>query len=344
MIFIDACRGIKREYAPVWMMRQAGRYLPQYREVRARLGSFLNLCESPKDAAEVTLQPVKELGVDAAIIFSDILIVPQKMGLELDFKENEGPVFANTVSDLASIERLKFGPEVASELGYMYEALELTRKKLDPNKALIGFCGAPWTLLTYMVEGKGSKSFAKSKKFIYGQKLLAHALLEKLTQSLQHFLLSQINAGANAVMIFDSWASALEASAYEEFGLGYIRKIASYLKRHAPDIPLIVFSRAAADFYELHFGDNVDVIALCQNDDALKAARAFGSRYSLQGNLEPARLYDANAIAIGVSRIRAAMDMGAARAHIFNLGHGIAPDTPVENAKLFVKLAQEPFI
>ncbi len=212
MIFIDACFRKKTPYTPIWMMRQAGRYLSEYQESRKKAGSFLELCKNSDLATEVTLQPVEVLGVDAAILFSDILVVPLEMGLNLEFIPKKGPHFLETITDLKSVESLKVG--AYKQLNYVYDTISQTRQKLSKEKALIGFCGSPWTLATYMIEGEGSKSYAKSKKMLYSEPEVLKALLEKLSLELIEYLSLQIQAGVNAVMIFDSWASALEKEAY----------------------------------------------------------------------------------------------------------------------------------
>ena len=216
MIFVDACLGKKTPYTPVWMMRQAGRYLPEYMEVRAQAGDFLSLCKDPQKACEVTLQPVDILGVDAAILFSDILVVPLEMGMELKFLKGEGPVFSHPIKNQADLDKLDVQKAIDG-LEYVYETIRLIRGKLSADKALIGFCGAPWTLATYMIEGQGTKTYALVKKLIYSDPAFMHALLAKVTEVLKGYMERQIQSGANVVMIFDSWAAALEERAYFEF-------------------------------------------------------------------------------------------------------------------------------
>lgn len=228
MIFIDACFRKETPYTPIWMMRQAGRYLSEYQEIRKKAGSFLELCKNSDLATEVTLQPVEILGVDAAILFSDILVVPLEMGLNLEFMPKKGPHFLETITDLKSVESLKVG--AYKQLNYVYDTISQTRQKLSKEKALIGFCGSPWTLATYMIEGEGSKSYAKSKKMLYSEPEVLKALLEKLSLELIEYLSLQIQAGVNAVMIFDSWASALEKEAYLKFSWDYLKKSLKSLK------------------------------------------------------------------------------------------------------------------
>jgi len=216
-IFVDACFGKETPYTPVWMMRQAGRYLPEYMKVRAEAGSFLNLCHDPKKACEVTIQPLDIVGVDAAILFSDILVIPHEMGMDLEFIKGEGPVFHKPLKDEADIDALLGGEEAANKLTYVYDTLKLLKEELPEDKTLIGFTGAPWTLATYMIEGKGTKTYNLCKKLIYTNPELMHKLLAKVTQVVKYYMEKQIQAGADVVQIFDSWAAALEKQAYFEF-------------------------------------------------------------------------------------------------------------------------------
>lgn len=332
MIFIDACFKKDTPYTPVWMMRQAGRYLPEYRAVRASAVDFISLCKNYKLASEVTLQPVDILDVDAAIIFSDILVVPMQMGLNLRFESGEGPVFDSTIRNLDDLSKLSLDVN----LDYVYDALKLTREKLKDDKALIGFCGAPWTLATYMIEGRGSKNYENSKKAIYKNEPFMKELLSMLTQALKSYLENQIKSGANAVMIFDSWAGALESSVYLEYGFSYIKEICSYLKPKYPYIPIIVFAKGSALSYEKMDGD-FDVFGVDWSTPIEYADKIIPTKYCLQGNMEPFRLYDKKAIDEGIEHIRANIKN---HKHIFNLGHGITPDVPVENARYFIQKAQ----
>ncbi|MBT0824817.1 uroporphyrinogen decarboxylase [Campylobacter lari] len=336
MIFIDACFKKSTPYTPVWMMRQAGRYLPEYMEVRASAGDFLSLCKDYKKASEVTLQPVDILGVDAAIIFSDILVVPLEMGMDLKFEKGEGPVFSNPVKTKEDLERLDVEKSV-KKLSYVYDALALTREKLALDKALIGFCGSPWTIATYMIEGSGSKNYAKCKKLVYQNPELLHQILSKLTLALKYYIQEQIRAGANAVQIFDSWASALEKEMFFEFSFKYMLEIADFIKEKYPHIPVILFPKGISGFLD-DISGNFDVFGVDWSTPLELAKEKLGTKYTLQGNMEPCRLYDKKAIKQGVDKILNIMQDGA---HIFNLGHGILPDIPVENAKYFIKLVQE---
>lgn len=336
MIFIDACFKKPTPYTPVWMMRQAGRYLPEYMAVRTKAGDFLSLCKDYKLASEVSLQPVDILGVDAAIIFSDILVVPLEMGMKLRFEKGEGPVFDEPIFTLEQINALDTQKAVKN-LHYVYDALSLTREKLPQDKALIGFCGSPWTIATYMLEGRGSKNYAQSKRILYESPELLHSLLDKLTQTLKLYLQAQIKAGANALQVFDSWASALEKEAFFEFSFSYMLEISNFIKQNYPHIPVILFPKGVSGYLAYIKGD-FDVFGVSWDTPLELARDSLSQHYTLQGNLEPCRLYSKQAIAKGVKEILSIMK---GKNHIFNLGHGILPDIPVENAKYFIRLVQE---
>ena len=331
-IFVDACFGKETPYTPVWMMRQAGRYLPEYMEVRARAGNFLNLCHDPEKACEVTLQPVDIIGVDAAILFSDILVVPNEMGMELEFVKGEGPKFDKPVKDEADLDALIGGEEAASKLTYVYNTIKLIKEKLSEDKALIGFCGAPWTLATYMIEGEGTKTYNICKKMMYSDPDLLHKILAKVTEVLKFYMEKQIQAGIDVVQIFDSWAAAIEPSKYDEFSWKYMVEIADYLKEKYPHIPIIMFPKGIPAFLDKVYG-NFEVFGVDWSTPMGLAKEKLGSRYVLQGNMEPCRLYSKEATTECVEALQSIM--GGSR-HIFNLGHGILPDVPVENAKHFI--------
>lgn len=336
-IFVDACKGKKTPYTPVWMMRQAGRYLPEYMEVRAQAGNFLNLCHDPKKAAQVTIQPLDIVGVDAAILFSDILVVPNEMGMDLSFVKGEGPKFSNPLQTQEELDRLIGGKEASSKLTYVYETIELLRKQLDERDddiALIGFTGAPWTLATYMIEGQGTKTYNLCKKMMYSNPKLLHNILDKVTQVVKLYMEKQIKSGIDVVQIFDSWASAIEPSKYNEFSWKYMVEIADYLKSKYPDIPIIMFPKGVASFIEqgLVYG-NFDVFGVDWGTPMAMAKEKLGDKYILQGNMEPCRLYDKEQTTMCVEALQNIM--GGNR-HIFNLGHGILPDVPVQNAIHFV--------
>ncbi|DAB34062.1 MAG TPA: uroporphyrinogen decarboxylase [Sulfurospirillum sp. UBA12182] len=337
MIFVDACLGKPTPYTPIWMMRQAGRYLPEYMQVREQAGDFLSLCKDPQKACEVTLQPVDILGVDAAILFSDILVVPMEMGMELKFVKGEGPLFPKPIETLEDLEALSV-LEAATKLEYVYETIRLIRGKLAADKALIGFCGAPWTLATYMVEGQGTKTYAKVKKLIYSNPDFMHKLLAKVTEVLKLYMERQIQSGINVAMVFDSWAAALEEDAYFEFSWNYMKEISSYLKAKYPHIPVILFPKGISGYLDRIDGE-FDVFGVDWSTPLELAREKLGDKYVLQGNMEPTRLYSKTAIKEGVEKIVQTMQNN--NRHIFNLGHGILPDIPVENAKYFISLAQE---
>lgn len=336
MIFIDACFGKPTPYTPVWMMRQAGRYLPEYMRVRAQAGDFLSLCKDYKKASEVTLQPVDILGVDAAILFSDILVVPMEMGMELKFVKGEGPVFPKPIISMDNLDRLS-SDKAVKNLSYVYDTIKLTRDKLPQDRALIGFCGAPWTIATYMIEGGSTKTYNICKKMVYNNPQFLHAILRKVTNALKLYLAEQIKAGVNAIQIFDSWAGALEKSAYMEFGFSYINEIVDFIKSDYPDIAVIVFPKGISGFLE-DINGQFDVLGVDWSTPLQKVKKSLGAKYVLQGNMEPARLYSKDAIDDGVDEILSIM---GGKRHIFNLGHGILPDIPVENAKYFIKSVQE---
>ncbi|MDR0408113.1 MAG: uroporphyrinogen decarboxylase [Campylobacteraceae bacterium] len=333
MIFIDACFGKKTPFTPVWMMRQAGRYLPEYMKVRSKAGDFLSLCKTPELAAEVTLQPVDILGVDAAILFSDILVVPLEMGMNLKFAAGEGPTFSNPILTKDDLNALEVD-EAAKKLEYVYQSIKLTREKLADNKALIGFCGSAWTLATYMIEGGGTKTYSRVKKLLYSEPDFLHKILIKVTEVLKLYLENQIKSGVNAVQIFDSWANALEEEAFFEFSWRYIQDLCLFLKSRYPHIPIIVFPKGVSGYFDKIEG-SFDVFGVDWSTPIKLAKEKLGGKYVLQGNMEPTRLYSKKAIDKGVEHI---VDIMQNERHIFNLGHGILPDVSVENAKYFINL------
>jgi uroporphyrinogen decarboxylase len=331
-IFVDACFGKETPYTPVWMMRQAGSYLPEYMEVRKQAGNFLNLCHNPKLAAEVTLQPVDIVGVDAAILFSDILVVPNEMGMKLDFLTGEGPVFEKPIKNQADLDALLGGEEAASKLTYVYDTIKLIKEQLADDKALIGFTGAPWTLATYMIEGEGTKTYNICKKMMYSNPELLHRILAKVTGVVKIYMEKQIEAGIDVVQIFDSWAAAIEPAKYDEFSWKYMVEIADYLKAKYPHIPIIMFPKGIPAFLDKVYG-NFDVFGVDWSTPMGYAKEKLGERYVLQGNMEPCRLYSKESTTECVEALQKIM---GGKRHIFNLGHGILPDVPVENAKHFI--------
>jgi uroporphyrinogen decarboxylase len=334
--FLRALLRQPTEYTPVWMMRQAGRYLPEYRETRKRAGSFLDLCKNTDFATEVTLQPLARFPLDAAILFSDILTVPDAMGLGLYFAEGEGPKFERPLRDEWEIRDLT-APDPHNQLRYVIDAVSSIRKALDGSVPLIGFSGSPWTLATYMVEGQGGTDFLIIKKMAYERPDLLHHILEVTAQSVIAYLNAQIEAGAQAVMIFDSWGGALSHAAYREFSLAYMEKIVAGLirERDGRRVPSIVFTKGGALWLEAQANIGADALGLDWAVDIGEARKRVGDKVALQGNLDPAVLLSTpQAIEREVGNILASY--GSGNGHVFNLGHGITQHTPPENAAAMV--------
>ena len=310
---------------PLWMMRQAGRYLPEYREIRAEAGSFMNLCTNPELACEVTLQPLRRYAMDAAILFSDILTVPDALGLGLYFSEGEGPRFERPISTAAEINALD-PARAASELGYVMDAVSLIRKELKGSIPLIGFAGSPWTLATYMVEGGSSKDFAKVKSLAFNEPELMHQLLSKLATSVAAYLSEQIRSGAQAVQIFDTWGGALSHSAYREFSLRYMTEIIEQLPREADGrkVPVIVFTKGGGQWLEAIADCGADAVGLDWTTDIGAARERVGDRVCLQGNMDPT-LLNASPERIREEVAQILTSFGEGSGHVFNLGHGITP-------------------
>lgn len=336
-LFLRACRREPVERTPVWFMRQAGRYLPEYRAVRQKT-DFLTLCKTPELAAEVSIQPVDIIGVDACIIFSDILVIPEAMGMELLIEEGKGgPRFPAPIRSRTTIDQLGM-PDPNSDLKFVMDALRLVRKQLNGRVPLIGFSGSPWTLATYMVEGKGSKTFRHIKELIYAHPKDAHALLDKLARAVASYLNAQIEAGAQAVQIFDTWGGMLPQDEFKEFSLRYIEQVLQLLRRNGA--PVIVFCKDCGYSLEAIADIRPDVVGLDWTMDIGKARDMVGSYVALQGNLDPTMLYaPPERIRQGVRKILERFGKGSG--HIFNLGHGILPDVPVEHAKAFVQAVKE---
>ncbi len=310
---------------PLWMMRQAGRYLPEYREIRAEAGSFMNLCTNPGLACEVTLQPLRRYAMDAAILFSDILTVPDALGLGLYFSEGEGPRFERPISTAAEINALD-PARAASELGYVMDAVSLIRKELKGSIPLIGFAGSPWTLATYMVEGGSSKDFAKVKSLAFNEPELMHQLLSKLATSVAAYLSEQIRSGAQAVQIFDTWGGALSHNAYREFSLRYMTEIIEQLPREADGrkVPVIVFTKGGGQWLEAIADCGADAVGLDWTTDIGAARERVGDRVCLQGNMDPT-LLNASPERIREEVAQILTSFGEGSGHVFNLGHGITP-------------------
>jgi uroporphyrinogen decarboxylase len=324
------------ERTPVWLMRQAGRYLPEYRATRAKAGSFITLMSTPELACEVTLQPIDRYGFDAAILFSDILTIPHAMGLGLHFVEGEGPRFERPVRSAADVARLA-QPDPERDTGYVMDAVRLIRRELHGRVPLIGFAGSPWTLMCYMVEGGGSESFAKAKAMLRDDPKSAHQLLDLLARSVAAYLDAQSAAGAQALMIFDSWGGTLTPYDYREFSLQYMERIVSLLtrEREGRRVPVTVFTKGGRQLEALA-DIGADCVGLDWTVDIGRARARVGDRVALQGNLDPALLYaSADAVRAEVGHIL--QSYGAHPGHVFNLGHGIGVGTPPENVAALVE-------
>ncbi|MEW5843547.1 MAG: uroporphyrinogen decarboxylase [Bacteroidota bacterium] len=335
-LFLRACKRQPVERTPIWIMRQAGRFLPEYRAVREK-ADFLTMCKTPELAAEVTIQPVDIIGVDAAIIFSDILVIPEAMGMKLEMIESKGPKFYDPIRTVDDVNKLK-DIDPTKNLKYVLDAVSLTKKELNGRVPLIGFAGSPWTLMTYMVEGGGSKNFSEIKKFIYNQPTAAHKLLEKISNAVADYLSAKIEAGANAVQIFDTWGGLLSQTDFEEFSLRYIQKVISQIKRK--DEPMIVFAKGVHYKLDKIAEAGADVIGLDWTIDLNAARKSVGDKVALQGNLDPTVLY-ANKKKIKEEAVKVLKSFGKGSGHIFNLGHGILPDVAPENAKYLVDVIKE---
>jgi uroporphyrinogen decarboxylase len=329
------------DYTPIWMMRQAGRYLPEYRATRSRAGCFMDLCQNPELACEVTLQPLDRFPLDAAILFSDILTVPDAMGLGLYFTEGEGPHFERPVRTRDDIRRLGV-PDMVADLGYVMKAVALIRRELGGRVPLIGFSGSPWTLATYMVEGGGSKTFARSKAMMFDQPALMHELLALVAEAVTLYLNAQVASGAQALMIFDTWGGSLTPRDYREFSLAYMARIVAGLTREAEGlrVPVILFTKGGGQWLEAMAETGCDALGLDWTTDLGDARRRVGGRVALQGNMDPCLLY------ASPQRIRAEVaailaSYGPGTGHIFNLGHGIPPDVEPERAKALVTTVQD---
>jgi uroporphyrinogen decarboxylase len=333
-LILRAARGEKTERTPVWLMRQAGRILPEYNAVRGRLSGFIELAKTPELAAEVTIQPVDILGVDAAIIFSDILVIPEAMGLPYEMVEKKGPYFPKVVSSKADLAQVKVA-DAESDLGYVLEAIKITKRELNGRVPLIGFAGAPWTIFAYMVEGSGSKTFSKARKMLYTQPELSHQLLQMITDSTIVYLKAQVKAGADMLQVFDSWAGILPPHHYEEFSLKYIAQICDAIE----EVPTTVFAKGA--FFALKEMRNLkcNTIGLDWNMEIAEARELFKDTKTLQGNLDPCALYGSfKEVEAETKRM---LDQFGPYKHIANLGHGVYPDIDPEKVKCFINTVKE---
>ncbi|MEO8766479.1 MAG: uroporphyrinogen decarboxylase [Ginsengibacter sp.] len=333
-LLLRALKREKVERPPVWMMRQAGRYLPAYMKLRAQYDFFTRV-QTPELATEITLQPIDEIGVDAAIIFSDILVIPQAMGVEVLLEEGKGPSLPNVIKTQKDIDAL-ITSDVEEKLSYVTKALSLTRKELDGRVPLIGFAGAPWTILCYMVEGKGSKTWEKAKQFCFTQPFLAHQLLQKITGITIKYLVAQANAGADVLQVFDSWSGALSPADFKIFAQPYLAQIADAVKDHAP---VILFPKGSWYALKELSESNASALGIDWCISPACARELTGNKITLQGNFDPAKLL------LPVPEIKKAVkemiDEFGVQGYIANLGHGITPDIPVENAQAFVAAVKE---
>ncbi len=339
--FLRALLRQPTDYTPIWLMRQAGRYLPEYCETRKRAGSFLQLCKSPALACEVTLQPLARYDLDAAILFSDILTVPDAMGLGLYFADGEGPRFERPLRDEWEIRNLSV-PDPHAELRYVMDAVAEIRRALDGSVPLIGFSGSPWTLACYMVEGGASDDYRKIKTFAYGRPDLLHHILDVTTNAVIAYLNAQIEAGAQAVMVFDSWGGVLSEAAYREFSLHYLERVIAGLirERDGQRVPSIVFTKGGGLWLESIAAIGADAVGLDWTIDIGRARALVGERVALQGNLDPSVLFaPPDAVAAEARRVLDAY--GPHPGHVFNLGHGISQFTPPESVSVLVDTVHE---
>jgi uroporphyrinogen decarboxylase len=326
---------------PVWMMRQAGRYLPEYRRVREQAGSFMSLCTTPELACEVTLQPLQRYRLDAAILFSDILTIPDAMGLGLEFVEGEGPQFRDPVRTPENIRRLPI-PDPEDSLRYVTDAVRLIRRELDGRVPLIGFAGSPWTLATYMVEGRSSREFRHIKGLLYEQPELLHLLLGKLAEAVARYLNAQITSGVDAIMVFDTWGGVLSAAQYRQFSLNYARLALEGIDRdrNGQKIPAILFTKGGGQWLEAMAASGYDALGLDWTTDIGEARVRVGDRAALQGNLDPQALY-APVPALRAEVRQILERYGAGSGHVFNLGHGVWPDVNPEHVAAMIEAVHE---
>lgn len=333
-LLLRTLRGEKTERTPVWMMRQAGRYLPEYIALRNKYG-FFERCQTPELACAITLQPVDIVGVDAAILFSDILVVPQAMGLEVQLKENVGPLLPDPIKTMADLARVRV-PEVDETLGYVFDAIKMIKQELNGRVPLIGFAGAPWTLLCYMVQGKGSKTFDEAKAFCYAQPELAHQLLQMITDTTIAYLKGQIKAGADSLQLFDSWGGLLSPADFEHLSLRYMRQIVAAVK---DEVPTIVFAKGAWHSLEAMAATGAAGLGIDWCITPQMARQFAGNNVTLQGNFDPAKLL--SPIPVIEKEVKEMLRAFGPGRHIANLGHGILPNVPVDHAKAFVNTVKE---
>jgi len=333
--FLRALRREPVDCTPVWFMRQAGRYLPEYRALRAKAGNFLNLCQTPELACAVTLQPIDRYDLDAAIIFSDILVILEALGLDLNFVEGEGPQFSNPIRELSAIAALLSTEAAIDDLHYVGETVRLSKIGLAGRVPLIGFAGSPWTVATYAVEGRGGQQFAQIKAMMLDAPDVLHMLLQKITHATIEYLSMQINAGVDVIMLFDTWGNILSDRAYQSFSLAYTQTIFSELEKRHPTIPRILFTKSGLNWLSLQATSGATALGLDWTGNLQSARQQVGSKLALQGNLDPAVLRASpEVITQQVSEILASYGKGSG--HIFNLGHGLTPDLSPEKVGLCI--------
>ncbi len=333
-ILLKVLRGEEAERTPVWMMRQAGRYLPDYMKLKAKY-SFFERVQTPELAAEITIQPVEQVGVDAAILFSDILVVPQAMGLEVQLIENKGPILPDPIQTEKDLQRICI-PDVNETLGYVFDAIKLTKKELNNRVPLIGFAGAPWTILCYMVQGKGSKTFDEAKAFCYTKPELAHQLLQMITDTTIAYLKGQVAAGVDTIQIFDSWGGLLSPADFEHISLQYIRQIVAAIK---DKVPTIIFAKGAWHSLQSMAVTGAQGLGIDWCISPQMARQFAGNNIVLQGNFDPAKLL--SPIPVIEKEVKEMLQAFGKGKHIANLGHGILPNVPVDHAKAFVNTVKE---
>ncbi len=333
-LLLRTLKGETTERTPVWMMRQAGRYLPEYIVLRKKYG-FFERCQTPELACEITLQPVNIVGVDAAILFSDILVVPQAMGLEVELIESKGPNLPNPIKTVSDLIRVRV-PDVNETLGYVFDAIKLIKQELNGRVPLIGFAGAPWTILCYMVQGKGSKTFDEAKAFCYMQPQLAHQLLQMITDTTIAYLKGQVAAGADTIQIFDSWGGLLSPDDFEDISLQYIRQIVNALK---DEVPTIIFAKGAWHSLEAMAATGAAGLGIDWCIHPQMARKFAGNNVTLQGNFDPAKLL--SPIPVIKKEVKNMLQAFGPGRHVANLGHGILPNVPVDHARAFVDTVKE---
>ncbi|MDB4512269.1 uroporphyrinogen decarboxylase [Arenicella sp.] len=343
-LYLRALRGEKIERTPIWVMRQAGRYLPEYRATRKQAGDFLTLCKTPELACKVTMQPIDRFQLDAAILFSDILTIPDAMGLGLVLEEGIGPVFSHPVRSVDDIDKLTI-PDSNTDLGYVMDAIRVIRAELDGRVPLIGFTGSPWTLASYMVEGKGSKEFRLIKGMMFEQPQATHRLLQIVTDSVIEYLQAQVSAGAQSLMVFDTWGGMLSTSNYQQFSLAYMHQIVAALKSDiaSKDVPIVLFTKGGGQWLELMVETGCDGLGLDWTVDITDARARVGDQVVLQGNMDPV-VMNTNPEAVAQQAINVLQAYGdhdtSSKGHIFNLGHGIQPHAKPDNMAALVKTIQ----